>query len=255
MMHPKVRVLRAVPNVALRLTLFQRKAFYALVLTGLLLLILMRFPYLDVALADIYFDADQQIFPLKNTWFAKTLMHEYVKLCLQYVGLALCVAVLSDIVQPWFSNAWLRVRLRFVALSAVSIPLVITLLKRISVLHCPWDIDRYGGVYPYIAMFDPLPAHMIAGHCFPAGHATSGLWLAACAVFWWPHQPNIAGRVFAIGLMVGFVLGWVQQMRGAHFLSHTLMSVWLACCILLILYVLTPALTKRDDHMAKCTSV
>lgn len=224
---------------------FHRRAMFGLVLTGLLILLLMRFSYVDIAIEDIYFDVQQQAFPWKNTWFAKTMMHEHVKLILESVGVLVCGLAVSDLIKPWLSSQWLRVRLRFVALSAVLIPLAITLFKRSTPLHCPWDIDRYGGAYPHLSLFSPIPTGMSYGHCFPAGHASTGLWLAAFAVFWLPHQPKHAWLIACLGLSVGFVLGWVQQMRGAHFLTHTLMSVWLACCILLILHIFTPQLNEK----------
>lgn len=223
-------------------TPLQRKAIFALVLLGLLVLLTLRFDAIDIAVADYYFDAQRQLFPWKSSWFAKTLMHGYIKDVLQLAGVLLCAAVLTDWVKPWLNAPLLRLRLRFIALSAVLISGITTLLKQRSVLHCPWDIDRYGGAFQHLSFFDAIPAHYAAGHCFPAGHATTGLWLAACCVFWLPQQPKIAWRVFLAGLSVGIALGWVQQMRGAHFLSHTLMTVWIACCILLCLFMLAPSL-------------
>lgn len=228
-----------------QLTTFHQRAMIGLLIAGPLIALLMRFSFVDIAIADFYFDVHQHVFPCKSTWFAKTFMHVYVKLILQSLGLLVCGLVLSDLIKPWLCSPWLRVRLRFVALSAVLIPLVITLFKRSTPLHCPWDIDRYGGAYPHLSLFDALPVNMAYGHCFPAGHASTGLWLAAFAVFWLPHQPKYAWRVLWLGLTVGFALGWVQQMRGAHFLTHTLMSVWLACCILLILHIFTPQLNEK----------
>jgi membrane-associated PAP2 superfamily phosphatase len=134
-----------------------------------------------------------------------------------------------------FVTSGLRKRLRFTAVAAVLVPLIISVLKRQSVLHCPWDEQRYGGTAPYLKLLDAVPSSMQAGHCFPAGHASTGLWLAAFCVFWLPHRPRVAIGVFFAGLGVGFVLGWVQQMRGAHFLSHTLWSMWIASAILLIM--------------------
>lgn len=227
------------------LTPFHRRVMLALLISGLVILVLMRFSFVDLGIADIYFDAQQQVFPWKHSWFAETLMHEHIKVGLQSIGILVCGLALSDGIKPWFSSQWLRVRVRFVALSAVLIPLVTTLFKRSSSLHCPWDIDRYGGAYPHLSLFDAIPVNMADGHCFPAGHASTGLWLAAFAVFWLPHQPKRAWLIAGLGLLVGFVLGWVQQMRGAHFLTHTLMSVWLACCILFILHIFTPQLEEK----------
>lgn len=226
-------------------TTFHRRVLLGLMVSGLVILALMRFSFIDFAIEDIYFDAQQQVFPWKHTWFAETLMHQHFKLALQSIGILVCGLALSDCIKPWLSSQWVRLRLRFVALSAVLIPLVITLFKRANALHCPWDIDRYGGAYPHLSPFDAMPVNMAYGHCFPAGHASTGLWLAAFAVFWLPHQPKRAWFIAGLGLLIGFVLGWVQQMRGAHFLTHTLMSVWLACCILLILHMFTPQLEEK----------
>lgn len=226
-------------------TAFHRRALLGLMVSGLVILAMMRFSFVDFAIEDIYFDAQQQVFPWKHTWFAETLMHEHIKVALQSIGILVCGLTLSDWIKPWFSSQWVRVRLRFVALSAVLIPLVITLFKRTNALHCPWDIDRYGGAYPHLNPLSAIPTSMPYGHCFPAGHASTGLWLAAFAVFWLPHQPKRAWLIAGFGLLVGFVLGWVQQMRGAHFLTHTLMSVWLSCCILLILNIFTPQLEEK----------
>lgn len=82
---------------------------------------------------------------------------------------------------------------------------------------------------------DSIPSGLELGACFPGGHATTGLWLASLCVFWIPNKPRKALAVFALGLLLGFIMGWVQQMRGAHFLFHTLWSMWIASLIILIL--------------------
>jgi len=89
-----------------------------------------------------------------------------------------------------------------------------------------------------------LPNGVAAGHCFPAGHATVGLWLAAFLIFWLPDQPKKALVVFCSGIALGFILGWVQQMRGAHFLFHTLWSAWLASLIILVMLTFTTTLLE-----------
>lgn len=152
------------------------------------------------------------------------------------LGLAVIALCLFDALRPLRKmTALARTRSRIVALSAVTVPLVISLLKHYSVLHCPWDITNYGGFAPYLRLLDPVPPVWQAGQCFPAGHASSALWLAAFAVFWLPDRPRRALLVFACGLSGGIFLGWVQQMRGAHFLTHTLWSAWIAAALILCL--------------------
>jgi membrane-associated PAP2 superfamily phosphatase len=39
-------------------------------------------------------------------------------------------------------------------------------------------------------------------------------------------------------LLFGGMVGWLQQLRGAHFLTHTLWSIWLACATVLLVALL-----------------
>lgn len=207
-----------------------------LLISAMIFLALNQFTNIDLLLADYYFDFQTKHFKWKSTWFAQQLMHVYVKDCIMLFGFSLISLVLADAVVNFYGmTRWLRARLRFTAVAAVLIPTIISLLKQQSALHCPWDEVRYGGTAPYFRLLDAIPSSMQAGHCFPAGHASTGLWLAAFCVFWLPNRPRVALAVFSSGIGIGLLLGWVQQMRGAHFLSHTLWSMWIASAIIFIM--------------------
>lgn len=221
----------------------------ALLLFALFNLIIGQFTNIDLMIEDYYFDANSHQFIWKNTWFAKDLMHGYVKYVITDIGRLLLLVVLLDFIfswqKPWrVISHWLRVRLRFVAIASLIITTLVAVLKHFSALHCPWDVARYGGFAPFLRLFDTVPSNIQPGNCFPAGHATVGLWLAAFCVFWLPHKPKTALAVFFSGLSVGFALGWVQQMRGAHFLFHTLWSTWLAAFVIVIMLSMTKQLNK-----------
>ena len=108
-------------------------------------------------------------------------------------------------------------------------------LKRGSALHCPWGVDLYGGKSPFLRLLDVVPEAWQAGHCFPAGHASTAMWFSALAVLWLPENPRRATLVFLAGIGAGFILGWVQQMRGQHFLTHTLWTAWLSSALIVAL--------------------
>lgn len=208
-------------------------ATFALMIAALLIVVISRFTNIDLIVADYYYSPALHLFVWKNSWFAKQLMHGYVKeIIITIACIGIGFVVIDALRHFKFVGAWVRLRLRFVAAAAILIPFIITGLKQTSALHCPWDEARYGGVAPHLRLFDVTPINIEAGHCFPAGHASTGLWLAALCVFWLPHRPRVALMVFFAGLSVGFVLGWVQQMRGAHFLTHTLASIWIASAII-----------------------
>jgi membrane-associated PAP2 superfamily phosphatase len=215
---------------------FYRTCCALLLASGLLLLWINQGSGYDLKLADYYYDTQQHDFPWRETWFAATFMHIWLKNLIIAAGVPVLIFCLFDAIRPqtWLSTLR-RTQLRIVALASIFIPFLIKLVKHHSALQCPWDLNRYGGDTPYMRLLDHIPPGWEAGHCFPAGHASSGLWLAALAVLWLPRQPVKAFVVFWLGLGVGLAMGWVQQMRGAHFLSHTLWAGWIAAALLLCL--------------------
>ena len=65
------------------------------------------------------------------------------------------------------------------------------------------------------------------GRCFPAGHASAGFAFVG-GYFALRHKAPAAARWWlAAAVLAGLVLGGAQQVRGAHFMSHTLWTGWL----------------------------
>jgi membrane-associated PAP2 superfamily phosphatase len=203
-----------------------------LALSALVILALGAVTDIDMWLAHAMAGSGPVAFPLRHAWFAETVNHKYIKRIMIVLAVGFILPVAYDLWRP--RSGWtdrLRLRMRIVALSALTVPLAVSLLKRLSYSHCPWDLVEFGGDEPYIRLLQPLIAGIPAGHCMPAGHASSALWLVSLAVFWLPEHPRKAAMMGAAMLMLGFVIGWIQQLRGAHFLTHTLWSMWIACAI------------------------
>jgi membrane-associated PAP2 superfamily phosphatase len=205
-----------------------------LVVAALAILWLGRYTDVDLVLADRLFDQGARVFPWRDAWLTDAFSHGILKQVLTAAAVLTVIAAVVDLVRPRASFG-VRLRLQVVALSAIMVPLVISTLKRQSIAHCPWDLERYGGTQPYVRLFDALPHDAIAGHCLPGGHASTALWLLSLGVFWLPHAPRKALGVAIAAASFGFVVGWGQQLRGAHFLTHTLWSLWIATTIVLAL--------------------
>lgn len=232
----------------------------ALAAAAVLITWLGRCTDLDLVLADAVFDAATGRFPWRHTWLTQTFNHGILKALLLLAGAGFMLAALRD---AWRGRAGgaadprqmrLRLRLRIVALSALLVPLATGALKQASVAHCPWDLARYGGAQPYVRLFEALPPGAVAGHCLPAGHASGALWLVALAVFWLPTRPRTAGAVAALALAFGAAVGWLQQLRGAHFMTHTLWSMWIACALASGLAVVMPWWSARRAHQTSATN-
>lgn len=188
---------------------------------------------LDLRLADAAYDPGLRDFPLRHAWLTERFNHVLVKYALTVLGAACILSAAWDRCAPWPLSALRRVQLRVLALSAVLVPLAISCMKQVASSHCPWDLARYGGVMPYVRLLENMPSGIMPGNCMPAGHASTALWLAALAVFWLPARPRTAAAVFGVLLGLGFAVGWLQQLRGAHFLTHTLWSMWVSCAVIM----------------------
>jgi membrane-associated PAP2 superfamily phosphatase len=192
---------------------------------------------IDMRLAHAMAGNGPVAFPLRDAWFADTFNHKYVKTLTILLGVCIVLPAAFDWWRPragW--SARFRLRLRVVALSALIVPAVISLLKRISYSHCPWDLTEFGGAQAYVRLLEPVIGGVPYGHCMPAGHASSELWLVSLAVFWLPEHPRKAALAGGLLLLAGFGIGWIQQLRGAHFLTHTLWTMWISCALIVAIW-------------------
>lgn len=187
---------------------------------------------IDLALADAAFSRGAMAFPLRHAWLTDRVAHTLFRRVVIVLGMAWVGVAAWDLVAPRCWSGVRRAQVRVVALSAVLVPVAIALLKQLSASHCPWDLQRYGGTQPYVRLLDAVPDGVAAGNCMPAGHASSALWLISLAVLFLPHRPRTAGAMAMFFMAMGFAIGWIQQLRGAHFLTHTLWSMWIACVLI-----------------------
>lgn len=217
-----------------------------LALSALALLWLFHATRLDLALAAPYYDAANHTFPWRYAWVTKYFIHHHVKEALIIAGLAIWALALS----ARFRHVpqWLAGRQRrwwTVALSFVLVPTVIALLRHFSSMHCPWDVTDFGGYAPYFDLLQRAPDGVRAGRCFPSGFTATGAWLLAFALLWYPERRLRSVAIGVLAFAVAFGLGWAQQMRGAHFLSHTLWSLWVGWAVVLAIHAACGAWRER----------
>ncbi|MBE9607958.1 phosphatase PAP2 family protein [Chitinilyticum piscinae] len=237
------------PHAALTRGQFLRWQAGGLCVAAVLLVLVNYATDWDVRLTDYYYDFAQQRFPWRDAWLTAELGHHWFKLLFQILGVALVVGSIWQI-RKHKTTGIAGKRGLVIGLSVILVPGIIATLKHFSSLHCPWEIDRWGGHAPLLRLFDALPSGTSPGQCFPAGHATSALWLLGLIACWLPDRPRRALAMTPLLLAPGMMLGWLQQMRGAHLLSHTLWSVWLSWAIVAALsaWLLFPSTIKETHH-------
>ncbi len=124
-----------------------------------------------------------------------------------------------------------RVQLVLSILAAIAVS---TLVKRLSSTSCPWDLAEFGGVARHVSHWRWGVLDGGPGHCFPAGHASAAFGFVAGWFVLRRAAPGLATGWLLAALAGGLVLGLAQQLRGAHYLSHTLWSAWICWTVGLV---------------------
>ena len=173
----------------------------------------------DFGLASLLFDWQGGTWALQHHWLTETVLHHSVRTINEILVLGL--------LGYW---VWLHVVVRKRsenqrALGVLLLSLVVSfasvaVLKRLLTMECPWDLLQFGGSSEFWGLFDTRPETMSPNQCFPAGHASIGFAWLALYYYWRELKPELATRGIVIGLTLGLLLGFVQQLRGAHFISH-----------------------------------
>ena len=191
---------------------------------ALLGLLLLEATPVDVALARLSYDPARGIFPLREHFLTTTVAHDGLK----FVSVLVFGWILMSVWRPVGLLSRLDRGRRLYLFIAVAVCLVlVSTLKRGSALHCPWGLIEFGGSHPYLRLFDRVPAGWQRGACFPAGHALSAFAYTGGYFAWRDVDRRIARAWLVVVILAGAWAGVSQQLRGAHFLSHTLWTAWL----------------------------
>ena len=182
---------------------------------------------LDMALAQLSGSAAG--FPLRNNWLLETVLHEGMRKLSWAAVVFLCVAI-------WWPVGPLRrlapARRIELVVSTLAAVLGIVVLKAMNATSCPWDLADFGGAARYVSHWaSPPGGDGGGGHCFPAGHASSGFAFIGGYFVFRQVSPALARTWLAGALLAGLALGIGQQLRGAHFMSHTLWTGWVCWVI------------------------
>lgn len=200
---------------------------------------------LDRGIADYFYFIQGNSWIWKESWLAEDFFHKGGRWLSILMALALLVLVIVSRFSFWLSSH--KKALLYLFLATAGSSLLISLLKSTLAVSCPWEFDRYGGNLLYVTVLEQLVLRNGEG-CFPAGHASAGYAWISTYFFGVHYQSRWRWLGLAIPLLVGMVLGVVQQIRGAHFFSHDLWS--LAICWFFSLAVFMAFFScsvKKDD--------
>ena len=176
----------------------------------------------DLTLAQLF--GTEAGFSGRNHWFYVKVMHEGAR----WAAWCWWLALAWGIWRPWGMLRALTAseRSQLVGSTLLALAMVST-AKHFSHTSCPWELTSFGGNIPYVPHWVLGLADGGGGRCFPAGHASTGFAFLG-GFFALRRQHPVLARQWLVGaLTAGFALGLAQQVRGAHFMSHTLWTAWL----------------------------
>ncbi len=187
----------------------------------------------DRQLAGFIYQAGGDDWVLRNHWLTKQLVHEHGRQLVAVMALAVAGCwVCSFFVRPLAAG---RRVFAYLALAPVLAAVLVNILKQLTQLDCPYHVDLFGGSNSYLALFQSRSSAHVDHACFPAGHASAGYaWVALYFALgqlpaaWrarWPLLRPRNGLLFGLGL--GLLFGISQQLRGAHFISHDIWTLYL----------------------------
>lgn len=194
---------------------------------------------LDIALARAV--GGPEGFPFRDSWVLNHVLHDGARRLAWVLVTVLALSV-------WWPMGPLR-RLDLPSLVQLAVtPLLVSFcvsaLKWFSLTSCPWDLNLFGGWARYASHWSTL-ADGGSGHCFPAGHASAGFAFIGGYFVFRNVAPATARIWLQASLASGFVLGIAQQVRGAHFMSHTLWTAFVSWCVAFALDAAMQAMKPR----------
>jgi membrane-associated PAP2 superfamily phosphatase len=189
---------------------------------------------IDLWLQDHFFDFLRQTWQVdKENPLWRLLFYSGIKKL--FIGFVLIVLIALVFFQKNPTVQAYRQGLLIVLLSVIILPLGVSLLKAVSNVPCPKDIQRYGGDYPHNTLCHRHPVE-IQGlkriKCYPAGHASGGFALLSLW-FLFKTRKNRWRALWAV-LLLSWTIGGYKILIGDHFLSHTVVSMWLAAILVLL---------------------
>lgn len=201
---------------------------------ALLLLLLALFDG-DVMIARyFFFDVATNEWIARHDWWANELLHTGGRNLMRLVGVLALIAWAAS--YRSIRLATHRADLGYFAACMVLVPLTIGILKQITNVDCPWDLQGFGGSMPVIHWFESRPAELPHAACFPGAHSSSAFALFGLFFMWRSAKPAWATVALLSTLALGGAFSIAQQSRGAHFLSHDIVSALLAWLICLALH-------------------
>lgn len=194
---------------------------------------------LDTAVSDLIFDFNTGSWPITPQLHRQLspIFYEGAKHFVAFVGTSCVIYILCSFKKTRYRRNC-RAALT-ILLCTILVPTIVGQLKRRTNIYCPNQLIRYNAGYPYVKVFENYPADFAPehpGHCFPGGHITGAAALMSVCFLFRRRKNRLAVLFCALGFSC--ITGTYQLLRGEHFISHNLTSLFIAALVMLLIRAL-----------------
>ncbi|MCQ4268693.1 phosphatase PAP2 family protein [Pseudomonas stutzeri] len=200
---------------------------------------------LDFALSRLFYEPGAG-FVGRHSWLLEDFLHDRVKQLVILIGVLAIAGFLLSLL-PTRLARWRR-PLGYLVLALGLSTSIVSPLKTLTGVHCPWSLSEFGGTETFTPLLADRAPTLKPGRCWPGGHASAGFSLLALYFVLRDRRPRLAHIALGVALALGTLMSAGRVMQGAHFASHnlwTLLFDWTIClvCYRLLLYrrAATPA--------------
>lgn len=217
---------------------FIMKNIGGILLSAFLFVVLSRSSSIEFFLASLFYDDAHSFFIFKDNLLLEKIGHQGLKNFALGVW-ALLVFFLCRVLFLKKEVLW-KTNLVYTVFFTLIATLTVSTIKSLTAHACPWDLVEFGGALHWYPLLNHRPFVEKLGQCWPGGHASGGF--AFVAGFFGFHLVNrrISRGFLIFALVLGGIMSIVQQIRGAHFLSHHLWSLWFCWVVCFLGYMIWP---------------
>ncbi|QGW21984.1 phosphatase PAP2 family protein [Stutzerimonas degradans] len=200
---------------------------------------------LDFALSRLFYEPGAG-FVGRHSWLLEDFLHDRVKQLVILIGVLAIAGFLLSLLPTRLARS--RRPLGYLVLALGLSTSIVSPLKTLTGVHCPWSLSEFGGTQTFTPLLADRAPTLKPGRCWPGGHASAGFSLLALYFVLRDRRPRLAHIALGVALALGTLMSAGRVMQGAHFASHnlwTLLFDWTIClaCYRLLLYrrAATPA--------------
>lgn len=216
----------------------QKSISFQIIITAVLLIaviILFEKTDLDITIQNFFYNFSTQQWILdREEPILKLLLYDGLKKVLIVFAVLILLSLVffrkKELIQSYKKG------LLIVLLSSIIVPITVGSLKAVSNTPCPKNIEIFGGSYPPIKVFDSYPKDFVQEKkikCWPAGHASGGF--ALLSLFFLFKRKRNKILAFSFAFTLAWSMGLYKMFIGDHFLSHTIITMLIAWCEILII--------------------